>query len=241
MTKHKYNSYPLGKVPIELQRPEVYQLKESGYEFDDAREIVDIFEKKVAGFAGCKYAVATDCCTNGLFLCLKYIQDKNEFDESKPIIIPKRTYVSAAMQIIHAGYEVAFDDIKWTGLYRLGQTRVWDGAVRWTTNMYVGDDALQVVSFQFKKRIPIGRGGMILTDDFEAYTILKIMGHDGRDLSLPYDHPRHVKMIGYNMYMTPEDAARGIMLMDIIPEVNDDSGNNTTYPDVENMMNGIRK
>jgi hypothetical protein len=32
---------------------------------------------------------------------------------------------------------------------------------------YVGLDALQVVS-QIKKRIPIGKGGIILTDDFEA-------------------------------------------------------------------------
>jgi dTDP-4-amino-4,6-dideoxygalactose transaminase len=40
--------------------------------------------------------------------------------------------------------------------------------------MYVGLDALQVVSFQIKKRIPIGRGGIILTDDFEAYKWLKM-------------------------------------------------------------------
>ncbi len=237
----KYNSYPLGKVPTERQRPDIYRLKDLGYEFDDAREVVDIFEKKVAAFAGCKYAVTTDCCTNGLFLCLKYIQGGNEIDESEPVVIPVRTYVSTAMQIIHAGYEVAFDDIEWTGIYRLGQTRIWDGAVRWTMGMYVGNNALQVVSFQFKKRIPIGRGGMILTDDFDAYTILKIMGHDGRDLSLPYDHPRHVKMIGYNMYMTPEDAARGIILMDGTSSINEDSGDHMMYPDVKKMMDGIRR
>ena len=39
-------------------------------------------------------------------------------------------------------------------------------------------------------------------------------------------------MIGWHFYMTPEDAARGIILMDQIPEENEDSGNWKNYPDV---------
>ena len=105
--------------------------------------------------------------------------------------------------------------------------------------MYIGDNALQVISFQFKKRIPIGKGGIILTDDYDAYKMLKLMSYDGRDLTLPYDHPEHVKTIGYHMYMTPEDAARGIILMDSLPDINDDSGNNTMYPDVEEMLKNL--
>lgn len=237
MTKYKYNSYPLGKVPIALQRPEIYKLKELGYKFNDAREVIDIFENKVAKFAGCKYAVTTDCCSHGLFLSLKYIQSKNEFDSAKPIVIPRRTYVSVAMQILHAGYKVAYADVEWSGIYKLEPTRVWDGAVRWTKDMYVGNNSLQVLSFQFKKRIPIGKGGIILTDDFEAYKMLKLMSYDGRDLTLPYDHPEHIKTIGYHMYMTPEDSARGIILMDSMPDINDDSGNYTMYPDVEKLLN----
>ena len=31
--------------------------------------------------------------------------------------------------------------------------------------MYIGGDNFQTLSFQIKKRLPIGRGGMILTDD----------------------------------------------------------------------------
>ena len=37
-----------------------------------------------------------------------------------------------------------FKDIKWTGLYQLKPYNVYDGAVRWTKNMYVGSNALQV-------------------------------------------------------------------------------------------------
>lgn len=228
-----YNSYPLGPVPLELQRIEINELKKRGYKFKDPRDIIDIFEKKIAKFAGSKYAVTTDCCSHGLFLSLKYIKD------TTLITIPRKTYISVPMQIMHAGYGVVFHDIKWSGLYQLEPTRIWDSAVRWTAGMYVGNNALQVISFQFKKRIPIGKGGVILTDDFLAYQTLKLMRYDGRDMSLPYDHPDHIKTIGYHMYMTPEDAARGIILMDSTPEINEDSGNHTMYPDIKKMINQL--
>lgn len=241
-----YNPWPLGKVPKELQRPELDKLKEFGYKFNDPREVIDIFEKKVAEFAGSKYAVSVDCCSHALFLCLKYAQDymldeyEDEDEETVDVItIPNRTYVSVPMQIIHAGFDVDFEDLMWSGIYQLKPFKIYDGAVRWTKGMYVGNDALQTVSFQIKKRIPIGKGGMILTDNFDAYNVLKLMTYDGRDLKLPYDHPEHVKTLGYHMYMTPEDAARGIILMDQTPEVNEDSGNNTSYPDVQKMMSNI--
>ena len=43
-----------------------------GYKVNDPWDIVDAFEKMVAKYAGSKYAVAVDNCTNGIFLCLKY-------------------------------------------------------------------------------------------------------------------------------------------------------------------------
>jgi dTDP-4-amino-4,6-dideoxygalactose transaminase len=105
--------------------------------------------------------------------------------------------------------------------------------------MYVGNNTLQVISFQFKKRIPIGKGGVILTDDEEAAKMLKLMSYDGRDLTVPYDDENHIKTMGYHMYMTPEDAARGILLMDQTPEINEDACNHTNYMDVEQMLKNI--
>ena len=77
-----------------------------------------------------------------------------------------------------------------------------------------------------------GKGGIILTDSLEAYNWLKLASYDGRDLTTPYTDKNHVKMLGYHMYMTPEDAARGIILMDSISRVNEDTGNDKTYVDV---------
>jgi hypothetical protein len=34
------------------------------------------------------------------------------------------------------------------------------------------------------------------------------------------------------MYMTPEDAARGIILMDSVPIENEDTGGSSTYSDL---------
>ena len=92
---------------------------------------------------------------------------------------------------------------------------------------------MQVVSFQIKKRVPIGKGGMIMTNNKEVYEWLKYASYDGRDLQKQYMED-DFKMIGYHFYMTPEDAARGILLMDQIPEVNKDTGNSKTYSDLSN-------
>ncbi len=240
--KYKYNSYPLGKVPQHLQRPELSQIKEMGYDWKDARDVIDMFEDKVAKFSGSKYAVAVDCCSHGLFLALKYYEFLGIPKET--LTIPSHTYVSAPMQILNSNNKVKFENIEWTGLYQLKPYNIYDGAVRWTKNMYVGNDALQIVSFQYKKRIPIGKGGIILTDNEEAYNWLKLASYDGRDLTIPYDDKEHVKMIGYHMYMTPEDAARGIILIDNVnstTEIHEDSGNNFSYPDVSEIFNQISK
>lgn len=234
-----YNPWPIGRVPKELQRPELDKLKELGYDFNYPRDVVDMFEKKVAAFAGSKYAVSVDCCSHGLFLSLKYLQSTGELKLQDTITIPKMTYVSTAMQTIIAGNTVTFEDLEWSGVYQFKPTRLWDGAVRWNKDMYVGNNALQVVSFQIKKRVPIGKGGIILTDSEEAYKWLKLASYDGRDLNTPYTDINHVTMLGYHMYMTPEDAARGIILMDSVPETNEDTGNHTTYVDVQKIMENI--
>jgi hypothetical protein len=237
--KTHYNPWPIGKVPKELQRLELDRLKELGYDWNDPRDVIDMFEQKVAKFSGSKYAVSIDCCSHGLFLSLKYLQSIGESPKETILTIPKMTYISAPMQIIHAGNQVVFEDLEWSGVYQLKGSRVWDGAVRWNKGMYVGNDALQVVSFQIKKRIPIGKGGIILTDDYEAYKWLKLASYDGRDLNTPYTDVNHVKMLGYHMYMTPEDAARGIILIDSVPEENEDTGNHNTYVDVSEIFKNI--
>ena len=157
----KFTSWPVGKLPKEFQRPELDQVKALGYDWSDPRDVVDMFERKVATFAGAKYGVSVDCCTNGLFLSLKYLNAKGLIE------IPKNTYQSVPMTIQHAGCYPNFRNEEWSGMYQLKPYPIWDAATRWQRGMYQG--GLHVVSFQIKKWIPIGRGGMILTDDKAAY------------------------------------------------------------------------
>ena len=190
---------------------------------------MDLFEQRLASFSGSKYAVVTDCCTHALFLSLKYLGATGQ------AVIPKHTYVSVPMQLLHAGITPKFRDLKWSGLYEIGDTGVVDGAGRFTEGMYFGEGSLHTLSFQIKKRLPIGRGGAILTDSKEAYEWLKLASYDGRDLNSPYDSADHVSMMGWHYYMTPEDAARGLWLLEQLPQDMPDTMAWQNYPDLSKM------
>ena len=223
---YQYNPWPLGKLNPELRRTEPEIARKLGYEWDDPRNLVDIFQNKIAEFTGAKYAVAVDCASHGIFLALKYLQFKGE------VSIPKHTYASIPMEILNAGASYAFRDENWIGEYALTPTRVIDSAGRFKRDMYVGDSHLQVLSFQIKKNLPIGRGGAILTDEIDAYNWLKLASYDGRDLTLPYDNPNHLKLFGWHYYMTPEDAARGLILLNQIDESSYKDLTWELYPDL---------
>ena len=62
-----------------------------------------------------------------------------------------------------------------------------------------------------KKILSVGRGGMILTDDITAVHWLRRARFDGRNpVPLQEDH---FEMLGWNLYMQPEQAARGLQLL----------------------------
>lgn len=173
----------------------------------NAYNVVRQFENAVAEWAGSKYAVAVESGTAAIFLSLMYRGVKDEVIE-----IPKFTYPSVPCSIIHAGGKVKFTDEKWQGMYQLGGTGIWDSALRFTRGMYKG--GLHCLSFHVKKQLPIGRGGMILTDSPVAYHWLKRARFDGRDeVHLKDDN---LTMLGWNAYMTPEQAARGLVLFQLI-------------------------
>jgi DegT/DnrJ/EryC1/StrS aminotransferase family len=184
----------------------------------------------LALYSGSKYAVSTDCASNAIFLSLKY---KNITEK---VSIPRNTYASVPMQLIHAGIEFEFRDESWSGLYEISPTGIYDSSARFTKGMYVGGEStLQVLSFQIKKRLPIGKGGAILTDSLHAYEWLKLSSYDGRDLTTPYDSPDHIKQLGWHYYMTPEDAARGIILLSKLGDDLPDIMTHENYPDLSKM------
>ncbi len=224
-----YNPWPIGKLPPGFERPELsIVMKQHGLK--EPHDVVDLFERIIAMYAGSKYAVAVDSCTNALFLCLKCIGINR-----MKIKIPCYTYISVPQTIINAGGGIRFTsplDSAWVGYYPLSPLNIYDMAVRFTKDMYVG--GMCCLSFQIKKRLPIGKGGMILLDDYEAYKWLKKARYEGRDVSKPYEED-NIEFMGWNMYMTPEDAARGILLFEKLPEHNDDICDWSHYTDLSKL------
>ena len=167
------------------------------------------FEDALAAYTGAKYAVAVDNCSNAIFLALKYAGI-----EGQAITIPARTYPSVPCEIIHAGGKVAFSKAyapTLKGAYRLEPTMVYDSALRFTSNMYI-PGALMCLSFTGPyKTLKLGKGGAIITDDYHAYLWFKRARYSGRR-ECSY-HDDNFDMIGWNFYMLPEIAARGLMMM----------------------------
>jgi hypothetical protein len=69
------------------------------------------------------------------------------------------------------------------------------------------------VSFQFRKHLSLGRGGIILTDDKVAAEELKKMTYDGRLPDVPW-RDQDISSMGYHYYMTPETAQLGLDKLD---------------------------
>ena len=230
-----YQSWPIGKLPKGWQRPEPSLIKEKGYQWEDPRDIIGIFENKLADYAGSKFAVLTDCCSNALFLTLQFRLFTKELSLGQKIEIPCKTYASVPMQIIHSGLKPIFREVTWTGVYELKNANIFDSAGRFTEGMYTQDDSLHVLSFQIKKRLPIGKGGAILTNSPIAYNWLKLASYDGRNLNSDYNSTNHIQMLGWHYYMTPEDAARGILIMDQLPRTNPDSMSFENYTDLSRL------
>jgi len=225
--------WPLGKLPKNMQRPELDMLKNNGYKWDDPFDVVSLFEEKISNYANCKYAIAVDNCTDAIFLCLEYLKYSGKIDINEVIIFPSNCYVSIPMVAKKCGFNIGFVEKEWSGVYQLGDTAVWDSAGRFTQGMYI-KQSYQCLSFQIKKRIPIGKGGMILTDNPNAMKWLKLARYEGRDLNVDYSNQQY-KILGWNMYMTPEDAARGILIMDKLPLENEDTHRNLQYPNLSNQ------
>jgi dTDP-4-amino-4,6-dideoxygalactose transaminase len=179
-------------------------------------EIVKSFEDQIAKYTGSPFAVSIDSCTNALFLICKYLNVSE-------VTIPSKTYLSVPNSIIHAGGEVVFDTSDsantWRGIYQLKPYPIYDSALRLTSGMYI-PNTFMALSFHVKKNLPIGKGGMILCDNFEAYKWFKKARYEGRSEKFYKDDD--IEFCGWNMYMTPEEAARGLYLFQNYPDFKND-------------------
>lgn len=200
-------------------------------------DINDEFENKLSQYTGAKYVVTVDNCSNALFLSLYYEHYVNKSLDSNIIQIPNRTYPSVPCEIIHAGLKIKWDIIEGKsikGAYQLKGSNVWDSALCFTTNMYKPNSHMCCSFTGPYKIFKLSKGGAILTDNYKAYLWFRRARYSGRR-ECSY-HNDNFDMLGWNFYMMPELAARGVLLMnqfyttDGIPKHNDDV--EMEYPDL---------
>jgi len=188
--------------------------------------VIDQFEQRVAEFYGAPYGVAVDCCTHALELCLRY-------KEVKSFSTPCRTYISVPFLSKKLNLDFHWRDEDWQDHYRLGNTNIIDAAVFWQKDGYI-PNTLMCLSFQFRKHLNLGRGGMILTDDPIAAAALKKMSYDGRDPDVPW-REQNITSMGYHYYMTPETAQQGLSKLENAINTPPIRWKVTDWPDLRKM------
>jgi len=121
--------------------------------------------------------------------------------------VPKRTYLSIPFLAKKLNLKLNWKDENWKNYYYL-TPNVIDAAVLWKPNSYIKGTFMNI-SFQYRKHLALGRGGIILTDNKEAALQLKKMSYDGRLPDIPWRN-QNINTIGYHYYMTPETAQLGL-------------------------------
>jgi len=177
-------------------------------------DITNEFEKRLADYTGAPYVVTVDNQSNALFLSLYYEKNVANSITSEHITIPSRTYPSVPCEIIHAGLKVKFKPVKGKtlkGAYPLEGSNVWDSALSFTADMYKPGTHMCISFTGPYKHFKLSKGGAILTDNHDAYLWFKRARYSGRR-ECSY-HDDHFDMLGWNFYMMPELAARGLLLM----------------------------
>ena len=177
-------------------------------------QITDDFEKELGNYTGAPYVVTLDNMSNALFLALYYEKNITKAIKDEKISIPNRTYPSVPCEIIHAGLKVDFTPVEGKtikGAYQLVGSNVWDSALSFTADMYKSGSHMCVSFTGPYKHFKLSKGGAILTDSLDAYHWFKRARYSGRR-ECSY-HDDNLDMIGWNFYMMPELATRGLLLM----------------------------
>ena len=110
--------------------------------------------------------------------------------------------------------ERVWKDENWEDFYAIndGDRKIIDAAVLWEENSYI-PNTFMCISFQYQKHLSLGRGGVILLDNYDDALILKKMSYDGRLPNLPW-RDQNIDCVGYHYYMTPEIAKLGLDKID---------------------------
>jgi dTDP-4-amino-4,6-dideoxygalactose transaminase len=200
-------------------------------------DITNEFERRLGEYTGAPYVITVDNQSNALFLALYYEHYVNKSIKTDTITIPNRTYPSVPCEIIHAGLKVKFKQVEGKtikGAYQLEGSNIWDSALSFTADMYKPSQHMCISFTGPYKHFKLSKGGAILTDNHDANLWFRRARYSGRR-ECSY-HDDNLDMLGWNFYMMPELAARGLLLMNQFYEGNGKPKHNEDlelpYPDL---------
>lgn len=215
-------------------------------------QVTKDFEKALAAYTGAPYAVAVTSCTMALLLAVAWHLRGHTNASAKvglvEVSIPKRTYVSVPMSIIHAGGWPTFRDEKWEGWYQLAPLFVWDSARYFSSGMYstitsynagvYPQGGMVCLSFHAQKTLCDTQGGAILHDNAEADEWLRRARFDGRAEGIAPKHDTFTQ-VGYHCYLSPDVSTRLLWRLGGLPKHNPPlpwgPGTDSDYPDLSSL------
>jgi len=204
-------------------------------------QVVRDFEAELCRYTGAPFAVAVNSCTMALLLAVAWHLGRTHY--STQVEIPKRTYISVPMSIIHAGGHPTFRDEEWQGWYRLKPLLVWDSARYFSQDMYrtitcfdpttFTTGGMVCCSFHASKTLGHTQGGAILHDSSEADVWFRKCRFDGRTEGVaPIDDT--FTDVGYHCYLSPDVAAALLLKLHSLPRHNAPLLNDD-YPRLDQM------
>ena len=174
------------------------------------------FESALCEYTGAKYAVVVTSCTMALLLACAWFKKTHG---SLSISMPRFSYISVPMSVIHAGHKVKFRDEDWLGEYQLQPLPLWDSARKFTSGMFRPGN-MQCLSFHTSKVLGDTQGGAILHDDPEADAYLRRMRFDGRTEGVAVKQDTFSE-IGFHCYISPDVSARLLFRLSVLKKHND--------------------
>ncbi len=198
------------------------------------------FEEKFADYVGAKYAVFVSSGTAALQLALNW-------HKPKKVLVPSLTFAATANEVINCGAEVVFGDVErdtmcldpkeihnklgeidmtipvhLTGTMATGfENVIFDSAHRIEKNDYT--TGIWCYSFYPTKNMTTGEGGMIVTNDEDAYKWFRQARHHGinKSISERYGEKNEwsydVEFVGFKANNTDIAAAIGIEQLKKLP------------------------
>jgi perosamine synthetase len=213
-------------------------------------QLVAEFEREFAQYVGAKYAVAhcNGTCTMHSALVALGVRPGDR------VAVPPLTYASTTLAVLHAGAVPVYQDVhrrtwlafgsdvvpvvRWkvfVSLYGLGLPPLAEGPVLLSTvddaaetlNLHNPDCAFTSYSFEASKILPIGEGGMLVTNDeglaWKARQFHTVGYHQGgpEDERTNGRSPQVIRhdVIGWNYQMSDVQAAVGLMQLERADEL----------------------